>query len=178
MCSQIRVLWAVSFLECYNINIIATQFFCYYCCSSLKVVWIVLKGSDIPCCNVYICLAFIVSLCSNSWSTAKLDNQLAAVTSKLKWSEHSLGILPLPFRGKQCCPVVGCFVTLAGYTMSSHSKSISKRPSHPSRVSGDSWLQATSSILHLPASPFIPRRERKNKRINEEKLALVPGHEI
>ena len=170
MCSQIRVLWAVSFLECCNINIIAPQFFCYYCCSSLKVVWIVLKGSDIPCCNVHTCLAFIVSLCSKSWSTAKLDNQLAAVTSKFKWSELSLGILPLPFRGKQCCPVVGCFVTRAGYTMNRHSKSRSKRPSDPSRLRGGSWLKASSSILHLPPSSFIPRRRASRDKKLAQKL--------
>ena len=48
--------------------------------------------------------------------------------------------------------------------MSSHSKSTSKRPPHPSRLRGDSWLKATSSIPHLPPSSFIPRRERKKKR--------------
>ena len=97
---ELWVFWKTCFREHCNINVIATQFFCYYCCSSLKVVWTVLKGSDIPCCNVDIYLAFVVSTCSNSWSTAKLDNQLAAVTSKFKWSELFLGILfsspPLP----------------------------------------------------------------------------------
>ena len=61
-----------------------------------------MKGSDIPCCNVDICLAFTVFTCGNSWSTANLDIQHAAATSKLKWSELSLGILfsSPPFPGK------------------------------------------------------------------------------
>ena len=108
MCSQICALQGVSFLEdkiqkapqyqCYS----GSFFFFYYCCSSLKVVWVLLKGSDIPCWNVGICLAFIVCTCSNSRPTAKLDIQLAAATSKLKWRELSLGILfsSPPFAGK------------------------------------------------------------------------------
>ena len=48
------------FLFCFCI------FFCHYCCSSHKVVWILLNGSDIPCCNVGICVAFIACTCSNS----------------------------------------------------------------------------------------------------------------
>ena len=131
---KLWIFWKACSKERCNIYVEASQFFCYYCCSLLKVVSVVLKGSDILCCNADICLVIVISICSNSWSTAKLDNQLAAVTSKFKWNELSESFsLPLPFRGKQCCPVVGCFVTRAGYTMSRHSKSTSKRPSHPSR---------------------------------------------
>ena len=156
---ELWIFWKTCFRERCNIYVVATQLFCYYCCSSLNVVWVVPKGSDIPYCNVDICLVFVVSMCSNSWSTAKLDTQLAAVTSKFKWNELSLGILfsSPPLRGK---------AVLSRGGLLCHFKSTSKRPSHSSRLRGDSWLKASSSILHLPPSSFVPRR-----RVSREKTA-------